>query len=158
MRVQAIDDENPFRGGVTRDGALHMAHKILFGSGRPYGRRHDLPGCDLKIGDQRLSPMTNVFKFHAFHQAWLHGTCGLRAFIGLNAGLLVGAHDMHPVFMQLGRLLIQLADSLDVGVKLFRVLGSVVIEPIARLMRFQVRFFLKSGRCCAAKCWGQCHG
>ena len=129
------------RGRVTRDGALHMAHNILFGSGRPHGRRPDLPGCDLNIGDQRLSPMTTVFQCHTFHQAWLPGTCGLRACIRLTAGLRVGAHDLHPVCMQWGRLLRPLADGLDVCVKWRRLLGPVVIEPRARLLRCPVRCF-----------------
>ena len=55
----------------------------------------------------------------------------MRAFIGLNAGLLVGAHHMHTLFMQVRRLLIQLADGLDVCVTWLRVLGPVVMEPIA---------------------------
>jgi len=41
--------------------------------------------------------MPNVFKFYALYQTWLHRSCGMRAFIGLNAGLLIGAHDMHPL-------------------------------------------------------------
>lgn len=99
MRVQAIDNENPFRGWVTPNGTLNMAHKILFSPGRPHGRRQDLPGRDLKIGDQCLRAMPNIFKFDAFHQAWLHRTCGMRAFIGLDAGLLIGAHDMHTLLV-----------------------------------------------------------
>ena len=118
-----------------------MARKILFGPGGRYGRRYNLPCRDLNMGDQRLGPMTHVFKFHTFHQPWLHGPCGMRAFMGLNAGLLVGAHDMYPLVLQVGRLLRPLADRLDVCVTWLRVLGAMVIEPIARLMRFYVRFF-----------------
>ena len=99
MGVQAIDNENPFRGWVTPNGTLNMAHNILFSPGRPYRRRPDLPGRDLNIGDQRLRAMPNIFKFDAFHQAWLYRTCGMRAFIGLNAGLLIGTHDMHTWFV-----------------------------------------------------------
>jgi hypothetical protein len=99
MRVQAVDNENPFRGGVTHDGTLNMAPKILFSPRRPHGRRQDLPGRDLKIGDQRLRAMPNIVKFAVFHQAWLQRTYGMRALIGLNAGLLIGAHDMHTLFV-----------------------------------------------------------
>jgi hypothetical protein len=55
----------------------------------------------------------------------------MRAFIGLNAGLLIGAHDMHTLVVEVGGLLIQLADGLDVCVKLLGVFGAFVIEPIA---------------------------
>ena len=131
MRVQAINNENPFRGWVTPNGTLNMAHKILFSPGRPHGRRQDVPGRDLKIGDQCLRAMPNLVTFDAFHQAWLQRTCGMRAFIGLNAGLLIGAHDMHTLVVSVGCLLIQLADGLDVCVKLLGVFGAFVIEPIA---------------------------
>ena len=82
----------------------------------------------------------------------------MRACIGLHAGLLVGAHDMHTLFMQVRRLLIQLADGLDVCVTWLRVLGPVVIEPVTRLMRFHVHFFLQSDRRGAATYWAQCPG
>lgn len=136
MRVQTIDDKNPRCSRITRNGALNMSEKIFFGPGGPYGRRHDLPGRHLKIRDQRLRAMPNIFKFYTFHQAWPHGTRRVRTFIGLNAGLLVGTHNMYPLFMQVGRPLIQLADGLDICVKLLGVLDAVVIEPIPRLMRF----------------------
>jgi len=83
------------------------------------------------MGDPRLRAMPNLFKFDAFHQAWLHRTCGMRAFIGLNAGLLIGTHEMHTLFVSVGCLLIQLAHGLDVCVKWLGVFGAVVIEPIA---------------------------
>jgi len=141
MRVQALNNKHPLRCGVTRDGPLKMTHNILFSPARPHGRRHAWPGRDLNMGDQRLGSRPNIFKFHAFHHAWLHGTCGRRAFIGLHAGLLVGAHDMHTLVMQLRRRLRQLADGLDVCVKWLRGLGPVVIEPVTRLMRCHVHFF-----------------
>ena len=157
MRVEMIDDKNPSRCRITRHRALNMSHKILFGPGRTHGGCNNLPCRDLKIGDQRLGSMTNVFKFHAFHQARLHGPCGMRPFIGLHAGLLIRAHDMYPVCMQLLGVVIQLADRLDVCVKLLRVRRPVMIEPIPRLMRFEVRLLLKNARRCAGKSLGQCH-
>ena len=131
MCVQAIDNETPCRGGVTPNGTLNMAHKILCSPGRPHGRRQDLPGRDLKIGDQCLRAVPNIFKFDAFHQAWRHRTCGMRAFIGLHAGLLIGAHDMHTLVVSVGCLVIQLADGLDGCVTWLGVFGAFVMEPIA---------------------------
>jgi hypothetical protein len=58
-------------------------------------------------------------------------TCGMRAFMDLNAGLLIGAHARPTLVGQVGCLLIQLADGLDVCVKLLGVFGAFVIEPIA---------------------------
>ena len=131
MRVQAIDNANPFRGWVTPNGTLNMAHNILFSPGRPHGRRQDLPGRDLKIGAQCLRAMPNICTFDAFHQAWLPRTCGMRACIGLHAGLLIGAHDRHTVVVSVGCLLIQRAEGLDVCVKWLGVFGALVLEPIA---------------------------
>jgi hypothetical protein len=97
MRVQAIDNDNPCRGWVTPHGTLNMAHQILFSPGRPHGRRQDLPGRDRNIGDQCRRALPHLFTFDAFHQTWLQRTCGMRAFSGLNAGLLLGAHEMHTL-------------------------------------------------------------
>lgn len=157
MRVETIDDKHPCCGRIKRDGTLNMSDKILFSPGRPHGRCHDLPCRDLKIGDQRLGAMTDVVTFRAFHQAWRHGPCGMGPLIGLNAGLLIRAHDMYPVFMQLLGVVIPLADRPDVCVKWLRVCGPVMIEPIPRLMRFQVRVFVKNARYCGGKWSGQCH-
>jgi hypothetical protein len=55
----------------------------------------------------------------------------MRAFIGLNAGLLIGAHDLHTLVVSVGCLLRQLADGLDVCVTWLGVFGACVIEPIA---------------------------
>ena len=99
MRVEMIGDKNPPRGRIKRNRALNVSHKILFGPGQAHGGCDNVSCRDLKIGDQRLGSMTDVFKFHAFHQAWLHGPGWMGPLIGLNAGLLIRAHDMYPVFM-----------------------------------------------------------
>lgn len=135
MRGETIDDTYPGRGGIPRDRALPMAHKLRFGPGRPHGRGNPWSGCDLKIRHQRLRPLPHVFKFHPLAQPRLHGPCGMRPFIRLNAGLLIRAHAMDPGCLQGWGLLIQRADGLDVGVNLVRVLRALMIEPIARVMR-----------------------
>jgi hypothetical protein len=62
----------------------------------------------------------------------------------LHADLLIGTHHMHPLRMQLLRVVIELTDGLDVLVELLRILAAPVIEPIAGLMRLEVRFSLKN--------------
>lgn len=135
MRVETIEHKNPRRCRIKRNGALNMSHKILFGPRRPHGRCNNLPSRHLKIGDQRLGPMPNVFKFHALYQARLQRPGRMSPFIGLNAGLLIRAHDMHTVGMQGLGIVIELAYRLDVCVKLLRVRSPLMIEPIPRLMR-----------------------
>jgi hypothetical protein len=136
MRVETIDDKDPPCCRITRNGALNMSDKILFGPGWPHGRRNDVSCCHLKIRDQGLGPMTDVFEFHALYQARPQRPCGMRPCNGLNAGLRIRAHHVHAVGLQIGSLVIQLADGLDIGVKLLRVLRPLMIEPIPRLMRF----------------------
>jgi hypothetical protein len=135
MRVEMIDHKNPPRCRLKRNGTLNRSHEILFGPRRAHGRCQYLPCRDLKIGDQRLSPMTNVFTFHTLCQPRLQRPCGRRAFVGLNAGLLIRTHDMHPVGMQVVGVVIQVAYRLDFGVKWLRVPSPVMIEPIPRPMR-----------------------
>ena len=50
--------------------------------------------------------------------------------MSLNAGLLIGAHERHPVFVSWGGLLIQLADGPDVCVTWLWVFGAMVMEPL----------------------------
>ena len=129
-RVQALDHEHPFRCGVTRDGPLQMTHNIRCSPAGPHGRRQDLPGRDLKMGDQRRRARPKIFTLHAFHHACLQRTCGRRAFMSLKAGLLIGAHELHPLLVSWGCLVIQLADGPDVWGKGRWVFGARVIEPI----------------------------
>lgn len=74
------------------------------------------------------------------------------ALIRLHAGFLISTHHMHPLRVQLGRAMIQLTNGLDAFVELLRILGALVIEPIAGLMGFELRFVLKNARYCEAKC------
>ena len=97
--------------------------------------------------------MAHIFKLSSLHQAWQHRPGRMGPLIRLNAGLLIGTHHMHTLRMQLWRVMIQLTDGLDVVVELLRILGSPVIEPIAGLMRVQVRVFLKNAQYSEAKYW-----
>jgi hypothetical protein len=136
MRVEMIGDNNPPRGRIKRNRALNVSHKILFGPGQAHGGGDNVSCRDLKMGDQRLGAMTDVFKFPAFHQAWRHGPGSMGPRMGLNAGLLIRAHDLDPVFMSLLGVVRPRADRPDVCVKLGRVRRPVMLEPIPRLMRF----------------------
>ena len=136
MRVEMIDDKNPPRCRIKRNRALNVSHKILFGPGRAHGWCEDVSCRDFKISHQRLGSMPNVFKFHTLDQSRLQRPCGMRSFIGLNASLLIRTHDMYTVGIQVLGVVVQLADRLDIGVKLVRVRRPVMIEPMPRLMRF----------------------
>ena len=136
MRVEMIEDKNPLRCRIKRNSALDVSHKILFGPGWAHGGCNDVSCRDLKISYQRLGSMPNVFEFHPLDQPRLQRPCGMRSFIGLNAGLLIRTHHMYTMGIQVLGVVIQLADRLDIGVKLVGVRRPVMIEPIPRLMRF----------------------
>ena len=141
-RVETSDDKHPCCGRIKLHGTLTMSDTICFSPGRPHGGCHDVPGRDRNIGDQRLGAMTAVFTCHAFHQAWRHGPGGMGPLMSLHAGLLLRVHDLYPVCMQLLGVVLPLADRPDVCIKWRRVRRPVMIEPIPRLMRFQVRSLL----------------
>jgi hypothetical protein len=130
-RVQALDHDKPGRGWVTPHGPRNMAHNILCSPGRPHGRRQDLPGRDRNIGDPCRRARPHLCTFDACHQTWLQRTGGLRAFSGLHAGLLSGAHEMHTGVVSVGCLVLPRADGLDVWVTGLGVVGAVVSAPIA---------------------------
>jgi hypothetical protein len=156
MRGEMIDHNNPPRCRLKRTGTLKMSHAILFGPRRAHGRCQYLPCRDLKSGAQRLSPMTTVFKFHTLCQPRLQRPCGMSAFVGLNAGLPLRPHDMHPVGMQVLGFVRQVAYRLDVGVKWLRVPSPVMSEPLPRPRRLSVRGLVKNVRCGAGKWWEPC--
>src|SRR5918996_197994 len=123
-----------------------MHHQIFFSPGWTYGRRDDFSCCHLEVGKQRLSTLATLVKLSSLHRAWHHrpGRMGTRS--RLHAGLLIGTHHMHPLRMPLLRVVIERTDGLDVCVAWLRLLASPVIEPIAGLMRLEVRCFLTTAR------------
>jgi hypothetical protein len=62
-------------------------------------------------------------------------------FIGLNAGLVIRAHDMSIMLMAWLDRLLQLANRLDVFITLLRILGAFMMQPIPRLLWFSSGFF-----------------
>ena len=130
MRVQAIHDKHPCCFRSECDGALNVGNEIFFSPGGSHGRRNHVPGCHLKVRDQRLGAMTNVFKFHSFHASRLHRAGRMGTFNSLNTRLLIRADNVHPLLSQWLRVLIQPTDGLYGRVKVLRVLCPFMIEPV----------------------------
>jgi hypothetical protein len=135
MDVQPIHNKNPASVWRCRYRLLDVRGKVLFRPRRPNRRRQELPGGHLKIADEGLGPMPDVFVFWSFHQAGQHGTRGMRPLQRLYAGLLICTHDMDPLGLQGLRLVIQRAHGPHVGIELLGSLGAVMVEPIPALMR-----------------------
>lgn len=135
MDVQPVHNKNP--AGVW--GCLYrppdVGCKVLF---RPRGtdrRRQELSSGDLKIADEGLGTMPDIFICRSFHQAWHHGTCGMGPLQRLSPSLLIGAHDMDPLDLQGLGLVIQRAYGPHLGIKLLGSRRAVMVEPIPTLMR-----------------------
>ena len=65
-------------------------------------------------------------------------------FQGLDTGFLIGAEDMNMVLVQFWCCSIQLADRSDFLVKLLWVLTTLIVQPIAKLVRLEIGFALKN--------------
>ena len=135
MDVQPVHHKNPasIRGGLDR--LRDMGGKVLFRPRWPHRRGQKLPGSNLKIADEGLGPMPDIFIFGSFYAAWQHGLRGMRPLQRLYPGLLIGAHDMHPLGVQGWGLVIQGAHGPHIGIKLLGGFRTVMVEPIAALMR-----------------------
>lgn len=98
--------------------------------------------------------MTLVFKLDEFALAGSRWLCRMFAFQCLDTCLFVVAHNMRALRFELWRLFVRVADGLHV---LSVLLGVVLLirrgEPVAALMRPELRFFLKSDRPDGAKCY-----
>ena len=144
MGVELIRDEHPFRLRIGGHGGPQMADKIRHGAGLPHRGVADPAGGHFEVGDQRLRTMAAVFKPLSFRRlAGCHRPGRMEPLQSLNAGLLVGADDMHPLLMELCRLLIELADRSH----LFPKPGFVfhlVIQPVAGSRRLEIPLILKN--------------
>ena len=65
-------------------------------------------------------------------------------FQGLDTGFLIGAEDMNTALVQFWCCSIQLADRSDFVVKLLWVLTTLIVQPIAKLVRLEIGLALKN--------------
>lgn len=63
---------------------------------------------------------------------------------------------MDALFVALRGVAIHLTDLMHLGIKRLRVLIPLVIEPVQRVMRFEIGSFLKNAPPCEARYTGQC--
>ena len=85
------------------------------------------------------------------------GPCRMGPLSGRHAGLLSRAHAMYPRFMPRLGVVIPRADRPAVGVQWRRVRRPVMLEPLPRLLRLQVRVWLTNARYGGGKGSGQGH-
>lgn len=108
-------DEHPFPFGIGFDRGTNVGYKILLRASVAHRGTENLSRGYLEVGDQRLGSVPNVFKFLRFRLARCHRMGGMKSFQGLDAGFLIGAHQVDARLMEFLRLVIQLTDRSDVS-------------------------------------------
>jgi len=63
VRVEAVDHEDPFGGGVGVHGPGDVRDELRFGTGRLQRWADDHPRHHVQTGGQRRRPVPGVFKF-----------------------------------------------------------------------------------------------
>lgn len=134
MRVQVI--ENPMAAPEVGELRRDMGQ---MGSEIDAGACHaqvpdDLAGGDDERGDQATGAVADVFVLAFFGFSRLGQDRGMFSLEDLHAGFFVGADDQFAVLIQDGRLDVQLANVLSLGVEV----GIVAVEPIDTAMGFDV--------------------
>ena len=143
MGIELIDDEHPCCLGIGFHGGANVADEIFFGARVPDRGADHLACRHLEVGDQRLRPVSDVFKLRGFRFAGLHRTGGVEPFQRLDAGFLIGADQVYSLFMEFRSLVIELAHRPH----LFPELGFVfhfVVQPVFDPVGFQIPLILKN--------------
>ena len=92
VRVEAVDHEEPFGGGVGVHGASDVRDELRFGTGRLQRWADDHPRHHVETGGQRRRPVPRVFEFLLRYAVGLGRLVGGVPLDGLQRGRLVHAH------------------------------------------------------------------
>ena len=103
MRVQVVNNENPFTCGIDVHGSRDVVDEFRFGAGRLQRGGDDLAGHHVEAGGQRGGAMTRVLELLLGHAAGLNGLVGGIAFDGLERRRLIHAHRVSAVDRGLAR-------------------------------------------------------
>lgn len=134
VRVQVVEDPmEPLLVGELRRDMGQMSGEINAGACHAQ-IPHDLSRGDHEGGDQGAGAVANVFVLAFLRCARLGRNRGILALEDLHTGLFVAADDQFAVLIQDGRLHVESANILSLGVEV----GIVAVEPVDAAMRFQV--------------------
>src|SRR5271156_479657 len=103
MRVQVVNNKNPFTLRVGVHGSREMVDELRFGTGRLQRGGDDLAGHHVEAGRQRGGTMTYVLKLLFSHTAGLNRFVGGVAFDGLERCRLIHTHGVSAVDRGLAR-------------------------------------------------------
>lgn len=156
MRIELVSDKDPFTIWVRGDCLLDVCHKVFLGSCGANRRSDDSTCGHLKVGDQGLRTVPDVLELAQLDPTRDHRARRVLAFQRLDARFFIGAHDVSAFVVQVRRFGVQITDSFDFLVELLWVLWTVIVQPIATQMRFQVRVLLKNAPHFVERCFRQC--
>ena len=147
MRVELIEDEEPRRCRIGGDGLRDMARKVFFRSAWSDGRRHNFPRRHVKIGDQTLRPVTQIFLLGALDRTWSHRQGGGSPLQRLYPSLLIRTDDMPTALGDLRRVLVHHTHGSHFGGTCHGVI-RLGVEPVVHPMRLSIGLILKNARHC----------
>lgn len=150
MGVELIGDKHPCALRVRGHRLPDMLGKIFFCASSLDGRAYDPAGRHLEVGYQCLGAVPFIFKFQQFGFAGFHWMIRMDALHGLNPGLFIRAHQMHPLSMEFFGLVIKFAHGSDVLPK-YRFVFHRRIEPLFCPVRLELPLILKNARCFGRK-------
>jgi hypothetical protein len=142
VRIELIHDKDP---GIIRsqgDRLTHVRDQIGFRAGVPYCRGHNPSGNNVKVGDQTLGALADIFKLDPLPSPGAH-RFGMRTLQGLDASHFIRTHDVGAFSGESGRLFIDRPHRVNA---LLEHLWVIVfgIQPVATLMGLQIRLILKN--------------
>ena len=155
--VELVHDERPLPFGVGLHGGADVAGKILLGARVAHRRAYDLARRHLEVGDQRLRPVAGILELLGLRLAGFHRAGGVEPLQCLDAGLLVGADQVDPLFVEFPGLVVQFAHRPHLLPEAGLVL-HLVVKPVSGPVGFQVPLILKNDLCWSRKSARRCPG
>jgi hypothetical protein len=130
--VELIDHHDPATLGILVEGLFHVAGKVRLAACGAHRGSHNPAGGHLQIGDQALRAVADVLPLASFDPPDAHRTHRMQVLQRLDAGLLIGRDQMHPLPVQFLGLLVQATPLVYRAVKAFRILRPLVALPRER--------------------------
>jgi hypothetical protein len=147
MRVELVQHEDPCGFGVTIDGRSNVGSEVVLGPRGADGPFEHLSSRDVEVGDEAQGAVSLVLELDTLDQPRTRRSSRILSFQGLDASLLVAGNDMSALFVQGLGLAIRVTDVLNILGILLGVIQLVRrCQPVLRLVRPEVGFFLKNDR------------
>lgn len=135
MGIERVHDKHPVAVRIRVDRRPDMSDKILLGP-RVTDRGMDhWPRHHVKVGDQGLGAVSNLFKLLGLRFARFHRPGGMAPLQRLDAGFLISTDQVHPLLIEFKGLVVQAADRSDLLPE-GGFVGHLMIQPVTDLMRF----------------------